>query len=85
MNDTKTHKKIENISSRLNSLRIVNLKIYLWISMLMINVAAVFAQEVETSGLFSAATGTTFITLGIFIIIIFFIGDQIFQRMKSKK
>lgn len=62
----------------------MNLKIYLWISMLLINVAAVFA-EVETSGLFGAAAGTSFLTLGIFILIIFFIGDQIFQRMKSKK
>ena len=63
----------------------MNSKIYLWISMLMINVAVVFAQEVETSGLFGAAAGTSFLTLGIFILIIFFIGDQIFQRMRGKK
>ncbi len=83
MNDQKTYKGFNNNKNKLHSLQVVNLKIYLWISILLINVAAVFAQE--SSGLFGAAAGSTFLTLGVFILIIFFIGDQIFRQMRGKK
>ncbi len=63
----------------------MNLKIYLWISVFLINIAAAFAQEVETSGLFGGAAGVQFLTLGIFVLIIFFIGDLIFRQMRGKK
>lgn len=55
----------------------------IWLSMLLINVAAVFAQE--ASGLFGGTGGSTFLTLGIFILIIFFIGDRILRQMRGKK
>ncbi len=51
--------------------------------MLLINAAAVFAQE--ASGLFGSTAGPKFLTLGVFVLIIFFIGDQLFKQMRGKK
>jgi len=51
--------------------------------MLLINIAAVFAQ-VQSSGLFGNA-GATFLTFGVFVLIIFFIGDQLFRTLRNRK
>ncbi len=54
-----------------------------WIITMLSLVPIAFAQ-VESTGLFGSA-GVTFLTAGVFILIIFFIGDQLFRQMRGKK
>lgn len=52
-----------------------------WIITILSSVPVAFAQ----TGLFNIDTGVAFLTVGVFILIIFFIGDQIFKQMRGKK
>lgn len=61
----------------------MNNKLYVWIMAMLSLVPVAFAQ-VESTGLFGSA-GSTFLTVGVFILIIFFIGDSIFRQMRGKK
>ena len=80
MNDQKTYKGFRNKKNKLHSLQVVNMKIYIWMFAMILLAPAVLAQ----TGLFGDS-GTSFLTLGIFILITIFIGDQIFRQMRRKK
>ncbi len=61
----------------------MNKKLLLWIPVFLINIASVLAEHEST--LFASATGTRFLTFGVFIVILFVIVSELIKTFRGKK